>query len=196
MALPRPPDWLVYGAVVAGLLFVAVSRRERVDAPPAPAVPAPAAPAAPRAPDGGLLAPASPLDPSVTVDAPNRSGPSTGTAFSIASSGVWLTARHVIDGCRQAAVVVGDGLGVAATARIDAGSEAAILSTEGGAPALPLDLDAPLREGELAYHPGFPQGRAGEAATRLLGRENLVVRGRGARTEPCWCGRRSAAPKG
>ena len=184
MALPRPPDWLVYGAVVAGLLFVAVSRRERVDAPPAPAVPAPAAPAAPRAPDGVLLAPASPLDPSVTVDAPNRSGPSTGTAFSIASSGVWLTARHVIDGCRQAAVVVGDGLGVAATARIDAGSEAAILSTEGGAPALPLDLDAPLREGELAYHPGFPQGRAGEAATRLLGRENLVVRGRGARTEP------------
>jgi hypothetical protein len=31
---------------------------------------------------------------------------------------------------------------------------------------------------------GFPQGRPGEASSRLLGRENLVVQGRGARTEP------------
>jgi hypothetical protein len=31
---------------------------------------------------------------------------------------------------------------------------------------------------------GFPQGRPGEASSRLVGRENLVVRGRGARTEP------------
>jgi serine protease Do len=31
---------------------------------------------------------------------------------------------------------------------------------------------------------GFPQGKPGEASSRLLGRENLVVQGRGARTEP------------
>ena len=185
MALPRPPDWLVYGAVVAGLLFVAISRREQVDAPPEPASPPAAPPAAGRpSPGGGYLAPASPFDPSVTVDVPERNGPSTGTAFSVAASGVWITARHVVDGCRQAAVVVGDGLGVAAAAHIDPMGEAAILSTEGGAPALPLALRGPLREGELAYHPGYPQGRPGEAASRLLGRENLVVRGRGARTEP------------
>ena len=178
MRLPRPPDWLVYGAVVAALLFAAVNRRERIDAPPTPTGP-PASPS-----QGAPLAPASVFDPSVTVDVPERSGPSTGTAFSVSSSGVWITARHVIDGCRQAAVVVGDGTGVAATTHIDPRGEAAILNTDGGAPALPLELVAPLHEGELAFHPGFPQGQPGEAASRLLGRENLVVRGRGARTEP------------
>jgi len=176
MRLPRPPDWLIYAAVVGGLLYAALSRREQVDTPPAP-------PPVARA-DGQLLAPASPFDPSVTVDVADRSGPSSGTAFSVASSGVWITARHVIDGCNEAALVVGDGRGVAATFHIDPSGEAALLSTEGGAPALPLELAAPLYEGELAFHPGFPQGRPGEAASRLLGRENLVVRGRGARTEP------------
>ncbi|CAN7154285.1 serine protease [Phenylobacterium sp. LjRoot219] len=176
MRLPRPPDWLIYAAVVGGLLAAAISRREDVDAPPAP-------PPVSRA-EGQLLAPASPFDPSVTVDVPERSGPSAGTAFSVGSSGVWITARHVIDGCRQAALVVGEGRGVAATAHIDPSGEAALLSTDGGAPALPLELAAPLHEGELAFHPGFPQGEPGEAASRLLGRENLVVRGRGARTEP------------
>ena len=176
MHFARLPDWLIYAAVVGALLFAALGRREHVDAPPAP-------PPARNA-DGALLAPASPFDPSVTVDVPARMGPATGTAFSVASSGVWITARHVIDGCRQAAVVVGDGVGVAAAASIDPIGEAALLKTEGGAPALPLGLGAPLREGELAYHPGFPQGQPGEAASRLLGRENLVIHGRGARTEP------------
>ncbi|CAN7474192.1 serine protease [Phenylobacterium sp. LjRoot225] len=176
MPLPRLPDWLIYAAVVGALLFAAVSRREHVDAPPAPPPV--------RTAEGALLGPASPFDPSVTVDVPDRAGPAAGTAFSVASSGVWITARHVIDGCRQVALVVGDGRGVAASAHIDPRGEAAILNTEGGSPALPLDLTAPLREGEIAYHPGFPQGQAGETASRLLGRENLVVRGRGARTEP------------
>lgn len=176
MRLPRPPDWVIYAAVVGGLLFAAISRREHVDAP--------AAPPPVRTAEGALLGPVSPFDPSVTVDVPDHAGPAAGTAFSIASSGVWITARHVVDGCRQAALVVGDGRGVAASAHIDPRGEAALLTTEGGSPALPLDLAAPLREGEIAYHPGFPQGQPGEAASRLLGRENLVVHGRGARIEP------------
>jgi S1-C subfamily serine protease len=120
----------------------------------------------------------------VSVDVPDHPGPVVGTAFSVASTGLWITARHVVDGCRQAALVVGEGRGVAATAQIDPSGEAALLHTEGGAPALPLDLAAPLREGEPAFHPGFPQGLPGEAASRLIGRENLIVHGRGARTEP------------
>jgi len=44
--------------------------------------------------------------------------------------------------------------------------------------------DAPLRKGQRAFHPGFPQGAPGEVTTRLLGRETLKVFGRGAHEEP------------
>jgi S1-C subfamily serine protease len=176
MHFPRLPDWLIYASVVVALLIAAVGRQERADAPPPP-------PAAPEV-EGATLGPASPFDPSVVVDVSDETGPAAGTAFSIAESGVWLTARHVVDGCGVTAIVVGDGRGVAARTQIDPRGEAAILTTEGGAPALPLGVTESLKRGERAYHLGFPQGRPGEATSRLIGRENLVIRGRGARTEP------------
>lgn len=175
MHFPRLPDWLVYLAVVLALLIGAVGRQERADAPPPPP---------PVAGDEGLpLGPASPFDPSVVVDVPDMAEPGVGTAFSVADKGVWVTARHVVDDCSQTAIVVAEGRGVEAKVRIDPRGEAAILTTEGGAPPLPMGLDQPLRRGDRAYHLGFPQGQPGEATSRLLGRENLVVRGRGARTE-------------
>jgi hypothetical protein len=176
MRFPRLPDWLIYAVVVAALLFAAIGRRPHVDAPPAP-------PPAPE-PETATLGPPSPLDPAVVVQVAQKTEPGAGTAFSIAASGVWVTARHVVEGCRQAAIVVGPGKGVAANVRIDPSAETAILITDGGAPPLPLGLAGALRRGEPAFHPGFPQGRPGEASSRLLGRENLVVEGRGARTEP------------
>lgn len=175
MHFPRLPDWLVYAAVTSALLIGALGRQERADAPPPP-------PPAPEA-EGLPLGPASPFDPSVVVDVPGQVEPGVGTAFSVAESGLWITARHVVDGCARTAIVVGEGRGVAAQVRIDPRGEAAILTTDGGAPAVPLALEEKLRRGDRAFHPGFPQGRPGEATSRLLGRENLVVRGRGARTE-------------
>lgn len=176
MRFPRLPDWLVYAAIVVVVLFAALGRDERTDAPPPP----------PKSADplGEALGPASPFDPAVVVDVPATGRPATGTAFSIARSGVWLTARHVVDGCAQAAIVVGPGTGVAVRVRIDPRGEAALLFTEGGAAPLPLALAEPLLRGQRAFHPGYPQGEPGEASSRLLGRENLVVRGHGARTEP------------
>ena len=176
MHFPRLPDWLIYAAVVVALLFAAMGRRERADAPPAPPPVAEA--------EGAALGPASPFDPSVVVEVANPSEPASGTAFSVADSGVWVTARHVVDGCSQTAIVVAPGRGVEAHVRIDPQGEAAILTTDGGMPALALDVSGNLRQGERAFHPGYPQGEPGEATSRLLGRENLVVRGRGARTEP------------
>jgi S1-C subfamily serine protease len=174
---PKLPDWLIYGAVVSALLVVAIGRQERSDAPPPP----PPVPG-----DVGLpLGPASPFDPSVVVQVPDQGQPGSGTAFSVDDGGSWLTARHVVDGCREAAIVVADGRGVAARITLDPTGDAAILTTEGGAPAVPLRaVGEPPRRGERAYHPGFPQGHPGEVTSRLLGRENLVIRGRGARTEP------------
>ena len=177
MKFPRLPDWLVYAVVVAALLFGALSRRERADAP---------APPPPVEGQGNtLLGPATPFDPQVEITVPDDQKPSTGTAFSVGDSGVWVTARHVVDGCPSAAIVVGDGRGVAATVRIDPTGDAAILTTDGGSAALPMGIrSAELRRGERAYHPGFPQGKPGEATSRLLGRETLVIRGRGERREP------------
>ena len=175
MHFPRLPDWLVYTAVVAALLVAAVGRQEQADAP-APPPPVPGE-------EGVPLGPASPFDPSVVVEVPGQTQPGSGTAFSVADNGVWLTARHVVEGCGRTALVVAEGRGVAVKVSIDPAGDAAVLTTDGGAPAMPLGFDRPLRRGDLAFHPGFPQAKPGEIASRLLGRENLVVRGRGARTE-------------
>lgn len=172
----RIPDWLIYLAVVLGLLWASQALREHADAPPAP----------PKESDevGALLGPATTFDPSVVVDAGDGpSQPASGTAFSISDKGDWLTARHVVEGCRKAAIVVAGDRAVEARIRYSQATDVAILSTEGGP--LPLAIaPARLRVGQRAYHLGFPQGRPGETATRLLGRETLHVRGRGARDEP------------
>src|SRR6478609_12245233 len=129
MHFPKLPDWLVYSAVVLALLIAAIGRQERADAPPPPP---------PVQADADLpLGPSSPFDPDVVVEVPSKSTPASGTAFSIAESGVWVTARHVVEGCDQAAIVVAEGRGVAAKVEIDPRAEAAILTTEGGAPPLP-----------------------------------------------------------
>lgn len=179
MQFPRLPDWSIYVAVVAALVIASVGRQERADAPtPPPPVPGE---------EDVPLGPASPFDPAVVVEVEDAPRPSSGTAFSIADRGVWVTARHVVDGCPAAAIVVADGRGVAAKVSVDMVGDAAVLTTEGGSPAMPIVglADAKrLKRGDRAFHPGFPQGRAGEVTSRLLGRQNLIVRGRAARTEP------------
>jgi len=176
MHFPRLPDWLIYAAVVVALLIAAVGRQAHLDAPAAP-------PPATLA-EGAALGPASPFDPAVVVEVADKTQPGAGTAFSIDASGTWVTARHVVEGCARAAIVVGPGRGVEAQVTIDPAAETALLTTDGGAQPLPLGLADGLHRGEQAFHMGFPQGRPGEASSRLIGRENLVVQGRGARTEP------------
>lgn len=177
MRFPRLPDWLIYAAVAGVLVMVSLARRENADAPPAPP--------APDEIEGALLGPVTPFDPSVTVRAPdNPFQPRAGTAFSIAGEGQWVTARHVVEGCRQPALVVGGGRAVAADVRLAPRADVAVLLTRGGPPALPVAAETELRRGQRAFHPGFPQGRAGEVSSRLLGRETLRIGGRDARDEP------------
>lgn len=176
MQFPRLPDWAIYGAVAAVFLAVSLGRRENADAPPV---------AEADVAEGALLGPITPFDAAVTVDAGEAPfKPSSGTAFSIAGRGRWVTARHVVEGCRKPALVVGEGRAVAADVRLAPRADVALLITDGGPAALPVAVEAPLRKGQRAFHPGFPQGRPGEVATRLLGRETLKVFGRGARDEP------------
>lgn len=177
MHFPRLPDWAVYAAVVGVLLAASLGRRENADVASSAPVEA--------GEEGDLLGPVTPFDPAVVVNAPDIPfQPSSGTAFSIAGEGRWVTARHVVEGCRQPALVVGGGRAVAADVRLSPRADIAVLLTEGGPPALPVISAPELRRGQRAYHPGFPQGRPGEVASRLLGRETLRVMGRGARDEP------------
>ena len=181
MAVRRPPDWAVYAATAAVLLGLSLLRRENADAPPA--LPAPSA--TPADGEGALLGPVTPFDETVTVQSPDAPfKPQAGTAFSIAQRGRWITARHVVEGCRQPALVVGPGKAVAADVRLAPHADIALLLTDGGPPAVPIATAEPLRKGQRGFHPGFPQGRPGEATSRLLGRETLKVTGRGARDEP------------
>lgn len=171
MALPRPPEWLVYGAIVGGLLLLSFNRRERANAPEAP----PPMPGEAQMP----LAASSPFSSSRVVPVGARAETAAGSAFSVGDGGVWMTARHVLDGCRSTAIVVAAGRGVAAHLRAVEG-DVAVLTTEGGSPALPVSTGANLQSGQRAFLPGFPQGGPGEAASRLLGPQQMRGHGRGA----------------
>jgi serine protease Do len=173
VAFPRPPDWLVYGAIVGGLLFLSFGRRERANAPEAP----PPIPGEAQMP----LAAASPFSSSPVVPVGVHVETMSGTAFSVGDAGVWLTAGHVLAGCRQPAIVVAAGRGVAARLRAIDG-DVAVLTTEGGSPALPLAVLSELHAGQRGYLPGYPHRAPGEAATRLLGSQQIRGLGRGAAT--------------
>jgi serine protease Do len=151
---------MLYAAAVAGFLVLALAKRERADAPAAP----------PPVKDAAGLDLPGPLPPALVRKlAPQARERAWGTAFSVSDAGVWITARHVVSGCRGAAVLVSPRRGVLAQVRADRASDVAVLVTQGGAAPLPLASAAGLKSGERAYHPGFPRRQPGEVATRLIG---------------------------
>lgn len=170
------PDWLIYAAAAAVIVLILFRIDTRHDAPPT----------MPQgAETGQVLPPPSIYDPEVLVDVgPVSSG--LGTAFAISEDGWWLTARHVVDECQKVGIIVARGAAVEVTdRRVAQFADLALLKTD-RAPA-PLKLDEAERRfqiGQTAFHIGFPQGRTGEAASRLIGRETLVARGRYSLEEP------------
>ena len=130
--MARPPDWVIYTLVLSALIGLSLGQRENADAPPAPP--------APDELEGALLGPVTPFDPAVTVNAPDIPfQPAAGTAFSIAREGRWVTARHVVEGCRRPAIMVGGGRAVAADVRLAPRADIAVLHTAGGPAALHQD---------------------------------------------------------
>lgn len=174
MADKRPlgwlPDWLLYLGVAALLLWVVVGQRENADAP-APPPPVPGEEAAP-------------LDPESPFSAEARRTPepgptASGAAFSVSQSGVWVTAGHVVRQCRRVVLMVAEGRGVAASVVADPDSDLAILTTDGGAPAIPIAEASEIESGMRGFHVGFPRGRAGELTSRFVGRDTLPAERRG-----------------
>lgn len=168
------PDWVVYALVLGVVLWVVFSG-ETDDAPPPP----------PEAieQEGAMLPPPSAFDERVLVQvtAP-KSG--VGTAFAINGEGQWLTARHVVDGCNEIALLVAPGQ-YAPAARVIVSEEfdLALIETDSSPNPAPINTDDDLRLGAYGFHVGYPQGRPGEAASRLLSRSNLISRGRRSNSE-------------
>lgn len=171
--LAKLPDWLLYAAVLAALVVAADTRHLNADAP-APPPPLPGDEATP-------ISPLSPFNAAKIVKIPADNG-RFATAFSIGEAGLWLTAQSAVRDCGRIAVVVAAGRGAEAKAAPAPGGQLALLSTDGGEPALPLAPAA--RRGEDNFIAGFPQGSAGEAAVRLLGATYLGDHRRGDLAEP------------
>ena len=145
---------------------------------------------APRIPGAALPAP-SRRDPLFTIETGEK-GNSTGTAFAIRDDGVWLTARHVVDGCDQVGLVVGPRRAVRVSRVLShPRADMAVLWTRTTAPALAISA-APLRVRQSGYHFGFPQAEPGQVTSRLIGRRNMRSVGRYRHTEPvvAWSERR------
>ncbi|MGE3143159.1 MAG: serine protease [Hyphomonadaceae bacterium] len=163
------PDWMIYALVVGAIVFVLFGIDRRSNAPPAL--------------DGAeqmgpLLPPPSIFDPEILVDVgPVSSG--LGTAFAINREGWWLTARHVVDECDRVGIIVARNTAAEAQVKVARFADLALLHTDSAPVSLELDrTEEDLRVGQQAFHIGFPQGRTGEASSRLIGRETLVARGR------------------
>lgn len=139
--------------------------------------------APPPAPDsienaGAALAPPSRYDEQVLIQASSPQD-GVGTAFAINQDGYWLTARHVVDGCKDVGLFVRRGSYLPAIeVRIDERSDLALIQTEYAPSPVHLNLEDDLRVGIEGFHVGFPQGRPGEAASKLHSRSNLVTSGR------------------
>ncbi|MEM1151260.1 MAG: serine protease, partial [Pseudomonadota bacterium] len=134
--------------------------------------------------DGPMLPNASVFDERVLVqvDEPQNG---LGTAFAINRSGDWLTARHVVEGCDRVSILVAPQSYVpVASVRVAETSDLALLSTGRSPRSAALNLGEDLRVGEYGFHVGYPNGRPGEVASRLLARSRLISRGERQSDEP------------
>lgn len=153
--------------------------------PERPRTPTPRRPLPEARPDGSRpLAPPSSTDPVVDVEVSQRQQSSTGTAFSIDPRGVWITARHVADGCGRIFVLNTPRSGfLVRNVYVHPTADVAILRTDRGAPYVSLSGDQP-RQGQTAYHFGYPKGEPGAVVSTLIGRATMRARGRYATNEP------------
>lgn len=173
---------LLVGALTSGVFERAEpEQRQASQRRPAPIerpAPGPVAPA----PGGNPLPPPSGRDPVVQIELGPKQN-SSGTAFAVAP-GVWMTARHVADGCDRVGIVTGPrtaarGGDVLVHANADLALFRAAVRAE------PVAFGGnDLRVGQTGYHFGFPRGEPGAVRSQLLGRGSMRVSGRYSTREP------------
>jgi len=143
-----------------------------------------------RRPDPGQFVPSEPpappsaVEPGILVPVEDRQSSSSGTAFSVDSRGIWVTARHVADGCDRIVLQKSGRRFVRVTrVRHQPNADISILWTNGGVAALTLEQQ-PLRDNQDGYSFGFPKGEPGDVYARLIGTTRMRERGRYRTNEP------------
>lgn len=172
-------DWILYAALLAGVFWVLTTGQESLDSA------APSASSSIFVEDAELLPPPTAGDPQLSVELADVVATSSGTAFSV-NDGVWLTARHVVDGCPKVALLIQANQGVLVRdVRPSRNADLAVLVAPIQRRPLALDLDpSDFALQSRGYHIGYPQGKPGEVSSILMGRGVLNVRGRYATREP------------
>ncbi|MDJ0921115.1 MAG: serine protease [Henriciella sp.] len=163
------PDWVVYLLALGGVVWAVFNSSTTQDSPKT----------LPEAieREGATLPPPSAFDERVLVQV-SRPKDGIGTAFAINEQGQWLTARHVVDGCDDVALLVAPGQYVKVRdVTVSEEFDLALIETNSSQNPVALDMTGDLRVGTFGYHVGYPQGRPGEAASRLLSRSNLISNG-------------------
>jgi S1-C subfamily serine protease len=130
------------------------------------------------------LAPPSATDPTIEISVPLEAKSSTGTAFALDGRGLWMTARHVADGCSRIFVLTGPRVGyLTRSVYIHPTADVAILRTDRGAPYVAFGRDEP-HVNQTGYHYGYPKGEPGAVQSMLIGRATMRARGRYNTNEP------------
>jgi len=130
---------------------------------------------------GSLRRPAAPI----LEIAPSRRRPGfyTGTAFPIAPN-IWMTARHVVEGCRVLRLIDPQGRQRPVERVVEhASADLALLRSPLSATGVVPDT-RPLSTGERGYHFGFPGGRPGAVYSQLIGEAGLRKRDYGPAPTP------------
>ena len=123
-------------------------------------------------------------------DSTPRRGPSTGTGFKV-GDGIWLTARHVVEGCRSIWIVRPD-RSTSRDLRVERvvhhpTSDASLIFHPLAAPVLTLDTRiTPPPRTSPGFHFGYPAGRPGDVYSVFMGESVASDRGRRGERFPIW----------
>lgn len=123
-------------------------------------------------------------DPVISISLEERQKSSTGTAFSVDRKGIWVTARHVADGCDKIVLQKGERQFVKVRqVWLHPHADISILRTNGGTPSLP-GIEKRIARGQDGYSFGFPKGDPGDVHARVIGRRTMTIDGRYSTREP------------
>lgn len=135
-------------------------------------------------PNRGSVPPITSRDPVISISLEDRQQSSTGTAFSVDRKGIWVTARHVADGCDKIVLEKGERQFVKIRqVWLHPHADISILRTNGGTPPLP-GIEKRISRGQDGYSFGFPKGAPGDVHARVIGRRTMAIDGRYSTREP------------